>query len=451
MLRQNTKLTAEHSKPETSVSTTYEKFVLIVAIAYLSSIVIEGPLRYALSKLKLESFLYLRDLFAFIVVAIAARKASTKLNTYQKLIAAAPYLLLIHLVIGLWLGRPLIPAFFAYKLFLATLFGIAAAPIIIKSQARIPNILLAFFFITVAGVIINSQITQFPWEGEDFESAFGVARTTIVWWSDGARRISGFTRASFTAAAIIGISGAFSMLHYKNFVLKIGILSLGVGAIYLTTSKGVLVAYAIVGAISLIPASAAFKLNTTRTLIIFFAALTLIAPFIAAFLQISPTYIRTSPASLSSFADRFAITWPGMLNSHTPWHTWIIGTGLGGVSGALRFGSEFYKYNPVDNLFLYIFANFGILGLIYYGTLVFAFISTTSKINSLHKGLSGVALVIFCYGTTAHLLEDAFASIVIGTLLTWGLYNRENRTQANPNSTPDYHSTQISPLPQQHT
>lgn len=399
---------------------------LIVLVAYVLSIAFEGPLRTVLSLARVEMLLYVRDLAAFCTIAYYARPSSWTDKTAVNLTSIAVYALACHSVLGLWLGHPLGPALFAIKLFLALLFGLCVAQHIHKYEKLMLTLLTFIFVSSTMGVFINKALGTFPWEGDGFDTVFGTVKTTNVWWSGGERRLPGFSRASFTVASIMGISGVFLSAYSKSTLTRITLFAIGMPAIYLTTSKGIMISYMIVSAWTLLP-QGQFKSQLGKIGFWFFVLLGVALPLLAALLNLTPNIIRTAPANLSSFADRFSTTWPEALLGLDHWHLWITGQGVGGVSGALRYGSEAWMYNPIDNLFLYCFMNFGILGAIYYGFFAYR----TSKLHlsdsKLHRAFFASGFLIFSYGVTAHMLEDAFISITLGMLIA--LYPKQSTAE----------------------
>lgn len=410
-----------------------DNLIFIIALAYLTSLTFEGPVRYLLNFAGLQSALYLRDVFAFITVAFVAIRSVNTARREQRTTLIIFYLLIIHLFIGIWLGRSLFPALFAFKLFLATMFGTAAAASVHKHKKYLPIIFTILFLSATAGVYLNKVLKTFPWEGEEFETAFGVVKTTTVWWSGGERRLSGFARASFSAASIIGIAGAFLMLHVKNFPARIFILALGAPAIYLTTSKGMLLSYLVVGLLALsTKESGRARIPLAKTLIIIFAITAAAAPILSALIAPNPILIRTVPSQLSSFMDRASVTWPMAVSYMSSWYNLLLGMGLGGAGGSLKYGPEYLKYNPIDNLFLYLFVNFGLAGSVYYIIITSRLIKATTSTFNTSAGIAGIAIAIYCYGITAHLFEDAFVSIILGILIGWPKKQDQSQITCKP-------------------
>ena len=63
--------------------------------------------------------------------------------------------------------------------------------------------------------------------------------------------------------------------------------------------------------------------------------------------------------SFASFAMRISDTWPDAWRGSCNNQVFPFGVGLGGIGGAQRFFAENF-FNPSDNLFIFIYANFGV-------------------------------------------------------------------------------------------
>ena len=127
--------------------------------------------------------------------------------------------------------------------------------------------------------------------------------------------------------------------------------------------------------------------------------------------------------SFASFAMRIGRTWP------EAW-AWILnndifpfGVGLGGIGGAQRFYAADF-FNPSDNLFVYLYANFGLFGLFYLG-----WVSQIGR--RLPEELRGTAIAPLAvlafnlgYGAALSMLEDQVSALFIGASagMLWQLH-----------------------------
>jgi hypothetical protein len=398
---------------------------LYILMAYLSSLALEGPLRSLLSIIKMENLLYVRDLVAVLIIIRASHFPSMKRGkaSGRGIVGGVVYVALCHAVLGLWMGNQIIPVLFAIKIFVAIVFGMAVAEHVKGNENLLVKFLAALFVISAVGVYLNAVVGAFPWEGMDYDTAFGSVKSTKIWWSGGERRLSGFTRANYSAASAIGLSGAFLAAYVEGRILKLSIFLFGMPAIYLTTSKGVIVSFFIITLWSMIE-SAPKRAKIGAWLAYAFGALAISAPIVSGLISPSPDLVRTVVPSLSSFADRAAVTWPNAFAQVDHWWQWLVGFGVGAVASPLKFGSDFWRFNPIDNMPLYFYLNFGLLGIIYYCCLIRRTVRTYIEVRQVRFGfgLMGAGLLVISYGITTQIMEDPISTIIFGVVVAYGLF-----------------------------
>jgi hypothetical protein len=164
-----------------------------------------------------------------------------------------------------------------------------------------------------------------------------------------------------------------------------------------------------------------FKRKAGVALLWFNVFAAIVVPFVGVYCDINPLFMRMVPGFVTSFVERMAITWPGALENMDHWYFWLIGQGFGGIGGALRMGGDLGRFNPIDNLFLYSYVNFGLLGVFYY---FFAAWNIGRVVEVDREGDDSYSLAVlamgihfFCYGITAHQVEDAFESMWFGLIV----------------------------------
>jgi hypothetical protein len=391
-------------------------------IAYLLSLAFEGPVRSLLSLAHAESLLYLRDLFALIFVLKTCfgwrkqNEAVEKINV----VAIAAYAMVCHAVLGWWIGHPVPAILFSAKIFLALLFGLASGRLLRGNERLFHALMVVFFLGSVAGVFLNAVVGDFPWEGAEYETAFGTVKNTRIWWAGGERRLAGFARASYNAAAVIGMAGAFLLAYQRRLIVKLLLAGIGGAAIYLTTMKGVFLSYAIIAVWAIF-----FKgerlARTGLWLAVLFAIISLVSPVVSFAFSISPDTVRFAPSNLGSFVERVAITWPDAMSGLDVWWKWFTGLGFGGVASALKFSPAARVVNPIDNMSLYFYANFGLIGIAYYCYLIKRIAELGEPGGGRYSvGLLGLGLLVISYGITSQNIEDPMISILTGLIVACG-------------------------------
>ena len=392
-------------------------FIFWGTILILISSVVEGPLRYGLATAGHGSLLYLRDLLAVAIVMVGIYKSLAVANNLLSPLLVAIYTLTIYFIIGLLQNNTTIfSSLFGIKVFLGTLVGIAAADSIFFRNTTFLRIVMVILAVSITGIFANSALVKFPWEGVEFETAFGTTSTSREWTSFGQRRLPGLARASFDAAMIVGLCFALILpMLNKRSATAIGILCFA--AIYLTTTKGMLQALLLVMTWWIIfPVSVRRQCGTMLCGGLLVLMVTL--PLIACVLTPSVSLLNEVPPVLMSFAERITVVWPQSCQLIQNSHSWILGAGIGSIGVPQQFGLNAADYSPADNMFIYIFLNGGLIW----------FIGMTA---TLAKGLKGktqtpfvgensiraMFIVIFAYGITTNMQEQPFFAIIAGVLI----------------------------------
>lgn len=401
----------------------HRRFVVNATYIFLSTLILEAPLRMALSAIKLTTLLYARDLLAVAAVAVAMFSPHVLNKHNRNALQVCAYVLITAFFASVVFDNSVVSTGFGAKIFVTSLLGLAMSCFVAEDDARLRKATIAIFVVTSLGVIANKVYGIFPWEGADFESAFGTSQVSKVWWVEGGvRRLAGFTRASTLAACAIALCGAAIMLQWRSLWGKLLTFAVGITSIYLTTSKGVVLAYAVAGIIAFLPRDGQVQKLMAGGTTVLYTLLVLVAPFLSWFSGVGSNFIRTAPRLLASFADRMTQSWPETFHNFKHWYQWIIGQGLGEVGISKQIISGMTRIPPTDNIHLYIYCNFGLIGTALFITLV------CTAMASLKKGVTPAFMVInvsLGYGIVANIIDDAFNPIAL--CLCWGLLHAGNR------------------------
>jgi len=160
--------------------------------------------------------------------------------------------------------------------------------------------------------------------------------------------------------------------------------------------------------------------------------------------------------SFASFAMRITLTWPEAWTWIANHNVFPFGVGLGGIGGAQRFYAADF-FNPSDNLFVYLYANFGVLGLAYLGWI--AALGPRVPRLARPEALQALAVLafIFGYGAALSILEDQMAALFVAAAagMLWQLrqevfvrswsdsYHGSWLRRARPSLTPGFASLQV--------
>ncbi|HEV7716857.1 MAG TPA: hypothetical protein VGO53_14765, partial [Steroidobacteraceae bacterium] len=219
-------------------------YLWVAAIAS-ASYVFEGPARYILLLAKIPSAIYLRDLAEIGLVGFAVFSWMTGERRLFPLMVAL-YVLFLHVLCGVLLLPSVIQPLLGLKVFFTFLFGMAAVTAIAEHPRSLLWLSFLAFMVTAGGVFLNVVI-DFPWAGQAYESAIATVQVSREWSSGGIPRLAGFARASFDAATIVLVLMVPILAGGWSIVWRVGLWALGFATIYLTTSKGALLALLAIG------------------------------------------------------------------------------------------------------------------------------------------------------------------------------------------------------------
>ncbi|MEJ0039309.1 MAG: hypothetical protein WDO68_25185 [Gammaproteobacteria bacterium] len=383
------------------------------AFAMAMTYLFEGPARYVLMLAHVPTLIYLRDVAALALVAFAV---SSWLSGERRLfpLVVAVYVLLLHLLCGVLTLPSLVQPLLGLKVFFTFLFGMAASRAIAERAQLLPGLALAAFIVTVCGVGLDVVI-DFPWAGEAYESAIATVQVSREWSSGGIPRLAGFARASFDAATIVLVL-IVPLLASRWHVLLRGLLWIAAFAtIWLTTSKGALLALAALAVWAVLEGRASTK-RLVLPWISVFASLCLALPVTAT--QFGFGVRRSEVAGwLSSFVERIDFMWPDAINTWLTHGNLLTGRGLGGI-GFAQVSGEWWRYNAADNLMIYLLVTFGLFAILYAGGFLLSLRRTFTSGSSqdfFARCVRGWAVVVFSYGCTSNMVEQPLMNMVIGT------------------------------------
>jgi hypothetical protein len=263
-------------------------------------------------------------------------------------------------------------------------------------------------------VLVNIGI-EYPWIGLSYDTAFGETSGAKQWWSEGGLRLPGLTRSS-VAAAVIALMALGPVISGRiGWPLRIFCIALAGVTIYLTTSKGPLIAIPLVLIQVMLLTGLRSKL-LSGTFLSLLAGFTLVTPLTLTYLR--PTR-KGMPEILSSFMDRIQDEWPRAfkLIEHPGQVIW--GRGLGGIGTGQNFGEPAF-FNAADNLMVYFIITFGLIGPVYMAAFVYRLLRYTSEREFDDFGVRlthSWAAAFIADGIVTSMIEDAVAGVTFGALL----------------------------------
>jgi hypothetical protein len=379
------------------------------AFSYLLIYAFEGVIRYGLYLFGLDTLILLRDGLVAIPLAVLFVAQAFRMSVHPAFIVFAA-IVALHGAIATFNLHTALPAVYGAKMLMNVLFGCIAGGLLTQPSRRILWLLGAVWLVTVVGVALDKFVYTFPWMG--LETHIGGIQVDVSrgWDIDSGfdKRAAGFTRSSISAAMLLPTLAVLMVPRIRNLLLRLVLVALTVGVVMLTTQKGSLAAILVVGMLLCLPNLLAYPL--LRITCVAGAVLVVAVPLLTAGLLIPS---GGGVFSLGSFALRIIFTWP------EAW-VWIrnnevfpFGVGLGGIGGAQRFFAANF-FNPADNLGIFLYANFGILGLLYLGWTSLAGGRLPQPLRAAATPAVALLAFYFIYGIALSMLEDQVAALFMG-------------------------------------
>jgi hypothetical protein len=390
------------------------------ALWYLFAYATEAPIRYVLYLAGADNMILARDALIIgpLVLLFVAR--ALRLNA-QPLFLTVGILFLFHSIVLLGTIGSFKGAAYGVKILINLLFGFLVAGSLIAPGRRTFRVLAAIWLLTLIGILLDKFVVTFPWTG--IKTIVGDLNVDVSkdWMVQDtlAKRVAGFTRSSICVAVFMPPLTMVLLSRVRHWLLRGFILAIAMGAVFITTQKGAIVAFAPVAAILCLPP--AWRLGLLKFACLGFMALAIVLPLLTFGLRMEH---GTGVFSTESIFLRIVYTWPqawDWINRH---QMLVFGVGLGGIGGPQRFYAP-DNFNPADNVFILMYAYFGVFALAY--LLAVAILVTRRTTGDKQKAVTATAVLAFAfgYGAVLSMLEDQSAPLFIGAAL--GVLWRESR------------------------
>lgn len=405
----------------------------LFTVAFVSYVIIyafEGAIRYGLYSIGADNLILLRDALIVLPLVLLFTVQAFSLHVHPAFVAFAA-IVAVHGVIATLNLHTDLPAIYGAMLLVNVLFGFIAGRQLTQPSRSVLLLLTLVWLASVVGVVLDKFVYTFPWMG--LETHVGGLQVDVSrgWDIDSGfdKRAAGFFRSSISAAMLLSILTLIIAPRIRSLVVRFLMLAIGTVAVALTTQKGALVALAAVGLILCTPRWSRYFLLCTACLA--FAILAVALPVLTSGLLMPD---NGGVFSVASFAMRISLTWP------QAWQ-WILhnqifpfGVGLGGIGGAQRFYAP-RSFNPADNLFVFLYANFGLMGLLYLGWA--ALVGRGLPRNVQPEAIAPLAILTFNlgYGAALSMLEDQMSALFIGASVGM-LWQLHQAVRAQPWSDP---------------
>lgn len=404
-----------------------ERILAIGVCLYCLTYAFEGAVRYGLNLLGMDALIFVRDAVLLVPLAALAAKQTLQRSLHPAFIIYLGIVLLHGTVFYLNFGL-LPPALLGAKVLLAMLAGAVSSSTLMRPTPGIVRLFLVLWLVTFSGIALDKLgVVTMPWVGMrtvigDVEVDIG--RDWDMEQDSSSYRAGGLTRSSIHAANISPLIALLLMFHLRLWwqQLLVGVMTLPL--VYWTTQKGSIVAFAVTWLIVTV-----FRSRSTiplrLTFLLFLLACVLLPVILPGY------YMETASAggfSSASFNMRVESMWP------QAW-TWIdrkgvfpFGVGLGGIGGGQQLFARDY-INAADNLFVFLYAYFGVMALVYLGMILWSYLRTSAIDKSNRQALS-VLLFIIIYGCVLSMMEDQMTSLFTGAAIGWIAYGRNRAVES---------------------
>lgn len=383
----------------------------IALVIYLIFYSFEGLIRYGFHLVGADYLIFIRDAILMLPMIAIFITQFLRRNIHPAYIIFFLVILLHGTVMMLNTGVFLAVAYGA-KMLMTLVAGAIGMRTFFNPGRKTLITITIIWIISMGAVFVDKYYVDFPWMG--METNIGDIKVDIGrdWQVSGAdKRAGGFMRSSINVATIIPLIAIMLVFNLKYLPLRVMVGALTIPVLIWTTQKGPIIAYMLVLGL--------LSINPKRPLNMLRLGLFLTIIMAVALPEIFDGYTMPSTGgvfSLSSFYLRIEWMWPNAwiwIHSH---EAFPFGVGLGGISGAQRLYA-INDMNAADNIFILMYAYFGVMTFVYLG----AVLVTAIKINSTPSNDTSQAMAtlvfLFGYGCVISLLEDQMATVFMGAAL----------------------------------
>lgn len=392
----------------------------VCGILYLWIYALEAPIRYGLFLVGKDSLILLRDGLIIGPLAFLCAAQAMRLRLHAMFLLSG-CLLAFHGLVLMGTVGSFPGAVYGAKVLMNLLFGFFAASLLISPGNKMLKAMMAIWLMIIVGVCLDKFLLTFPWTG--IKTVIGDLSVDVSkdWQIEDpfARRVAGFTRSSIAVAAVLPCLTIILLCRMEGRLLRAVVALLAVGAVFLTTQKGSLIAFVPIAAILCLPS--AHRLARLRFCFLAFLLIAIALPLLTRGLHMDH---GNGVFSTESLYLRIAYTWPDAWQWISHHQMLWFGVGLGGIGGPQRLYAP-DNFNPSDNIIVLLYAYFGVFA-IFYGALI-CFLVLRPITGSPKRVETAVAIVAFAfgYGAVLSVIEDQSASLFLGAAL--GALWRETR------------------------
>ena len=378
---------------------------------YLFIYAFEAPVRWFLNMAHADDMIFLRDVMLegpvamIFVQQVFARKVHPAFIVFL-------LLLLLHGTVSILNIRSPFVVIYSTKIFLGMLAGAIAWSRLFRPSRSALVYFGVLWVVTAVGVVLDKYFYEFPWVGMTAHIGGVDVDISRDWEIKGAdKRAGGFMRSSINVAFFETLISLTLLFNIRQILPKILIGLVTLFIVYCSTQKGAILAYGLTFAILML--SPRRPLTPLKFGVLFFLTACILLPIVL------PQYVMPSTAgvfSMASFYDRVEGMWPHAWSWINRRQVFPLGVGLGGIGGAQRFyaGDE---VNAADNLFVILYAFFGVMSFVYLGWIAWCVARLRRNTSAFGIQALGVLTFLFADGCVLSVLEDQMGELFFGAAL----------------------------------
>jgi hypothetical protein len=397
-----------------------------------------GAARYYFDRFGLGPLWFIPDLAVIAVVLARLLLVAVTLRLPTPLIwlfAATA----VQMAVGIAVYQNAVAVFSGFKL-LCPLIAVLMLPPTYLNAKVWRWACLALLVVGIAGVAIDTRATM-PWTGYSV-SQFGVEREAgREWWIHGQERIAGLGAASSASASILLLLALIVLRQARTWHVRLLIYVATLWALNVTTSRTNLIALAVAMVIDFWPWRWFQGLGPGRMALGALLSVCFFLPALAGLWFLAIDGVGEISVGMSSMVVRVHVTWPGiwdMIVDGGP-ATALLGHGFGSVGpSAFYTGVYVSPFSAVDNLFLYIFYQFGLFGVLMGVELIRRLVRVPRPDRHIGFVIAILSATINCQGAAPLVLIGLAASLGAYPALASGARGRMQKAiRALPRPAPD--------------
>jgi len=339
------------------------RLFVLFGLLFIGVYATEAPIRYNLHLIGADDMIFVRDFLLVVPLAVLFVSQAFAFRIHPAYWAFLA-IVALHGSISYFNFHTSVAAVYGAKFLMPLLFGFFVARSFTEPKGKVFATICVLWLVTVIALSLDKfgPNDLFPWAG--MKTTIGDLKVDISnnWdiTSGFYRRVAGLTRSSIDAAMLLPML-ALVIAPRCRWLMRIVMLAASGAALYFTTQKGGLIIFCCVSSVLLLPRYMWYK--SLNALCLACAAAAVILPFATQGMLASTA---GGNFSLASFGMRIQSTWPDAFRWISDNNVFPFGVGLGGLGGGQRlFALD--MVNAADNIFLFMYGNFGALALFYLG------------------------------------------------------------------------------------